>query len=126
MVLEGRSVLVVEDVADIREVFVALLRTEGADVVATDSGREAVELVRDGRFDIVLSDLGLPDIPGDVLIGEIVATSGGRTRVFAVTGYDEPFRTRARLAGAEAVFSKPVEWSDILRCMSRSAVPAAA
>lgn len=114
MGLEGMRILVVEDAPDIRDVFTVLLRAEGADVVATGTGREAAEAVSDSRFDVVLSDLGLPDIPGDVLIRQIMAASKGRTRVVAVTGYGEPFVTRARQAGADVVFTKPVEWTRIL------------
>ena len=126
MGLEGVSVLVIEDAPDIREVFTVLLRAEGADVVATGSGREAAELVSERRFDVVLSDLGLPDIPGDVLIRQILASSKGRTRVVAVTGYGEPFVSRARQAGADVVFTKPVEWTRILDFLKRPGLPASA
>src|ERR1700739_2969312 len=68
MKLVGIRVLLMEDVSDIRDVFVILLRSEGADVVATGSGLEGAELARTQRFDVVLSDLGLPDIAGDTLV----------------------------------------------------------
>jgi two-component system, chemotaxis family, CheB/CheR fusion protein len=126
MGLEGLSVLVVEDAPDIRDVFTVLLRAEGADVVATGSGREAAEIVSSRRFDVVLSDLGLPDIPGDVLIRQIIASSKGRTRVLAVTGYGEPFVSRARQAGADVVFTKPVEWTRILDFLKRPGLAASA
>src|SRR5437870_8599272 len=92
--LDGMRILVVEDAPDIRDVFTVLLRAEGADVVAAGTGREAADAASDRRFDVVLSDLGLPDIPGDVLIRQIMASSKGRTRVVAITGYGEPFVTR--------------------------------
>jgi two-component system, chemotaxis family, CheB/CheR fusion protein len=114
MRLVGMHVLLIEDVADIREVFAILLRAEGADVVATGSGREGAELARNGRYDVVLSDLGLPDIAGDSLIKQIRTTSPAATRVVVITGYGEPYLTRARQAGADAVFTKPVEWTQIL------------
>lgn len=124
MVLDGVRILVIEDAPDIRDVFTILLRAEGAQVTATGSGREAAELARDGRFDVVLSDIGLPDIPGDVLIRQIRAASRGRTRVIAVTGYGEPFITRARQAGADVVFTKPVEWTRILDYIKRPGLAA--
>jgi two-component system CheB/CheR fusion protein len=124
MGLEGLRILVIEDAPDIRDVFAILLRSEGAEVTATGSGREAAEMARDGRFDVVLSDLGLPDIPGDVLIRQILAASRGRTRVIAVTGYGEPFVTRARQAGADVVFTKPVEWTRVLDFIKRPGLAA--
>jgi len=115
MKLVGMHVLLIEDVADIREVFAILLRSEGADVAATGSGREGAEIAKNGRFDVVLSDLGLPDISGETLIRQLrAATTGNGTRVIVITGYGEPYLTRARQAGADAVFTKPVEWTRIL------------
>jgi CheY-like chemotaxis protein len=119
-------VLLVEDVPDIREVLTVLLRSEGAEVVATGTGREAVDLVGQREFDIVLSDLGLPDIPGDVLIRQIRAGSARHTRVVVITGYGEPYVTRARQAGADAVFIKPVDWTNILDYLRRRNLAASA
>ena len=126
MGLEGLRILVVEDAADIRDVFAVLLKAEGADVVATGTGREAADIISERQFDVVLSDLGLPDVPGDVLIRQILASSKGRTRVIVVPGYGEPFVSRARQAGADVVFTKPVEWTRILDYLRRPGLAASA
>ena len=126
MKLNGVRVLLIEDVSDIRDVFVILLRSEGADVVSTPSGLEGAELARTQLFDHVLSDLGLPDIAGDVLIRRIRAASGAGTLVVVVTGYGEPYLSRARQAGADAVFTKPVEWTNILDYIRRPDLAASA
>lgn len=112
--LDGMRILVIEDVPDIRDVFTILLCAEGADVVAVGNGREAADLVARREFDVVLTDLGLPDIPGDVLVRQITAAARGRVRIAVITGYGEPWVTRARQAGAHAVFLKPVEWTRVL------------
>lgn len=126
MKLIGVRVLLIEDVSDIRDVFVILLRSEGADVTATPSGREGADLARNHHYDVVLSDLGLPDIAGDALIRQLRAASGNGTRVIVVTGYGEPYLTRARQAGADAVFTKPVEWTRILDYLRRPDLAASA
>jgi two-component system, chemotaxis family, CheB/CheR fusion protein len=126
MGLRGLRILVIEDAQDIREVFTLLLRAEGADVASAANGREATELVAQQPFDVVLSDLGLPDIPGDVLIRELRSRAGRTTRVMVVTGYGEPFLSRARQAGADVVFTKPVEWSRILEYLERPDLAASA
>src|SRR5262245_23784858 len=105
--LHHARVLLVEDARDIREVFTLLLQAEGAVVTATGTGREAVELAARDDFDILLTDLGLPDIPGDIVIRCIVSMARRRPWVVVVTGYDEPFIGRARQAGADAVLTKP-------------------
>src|SRR5688572_31684272 len=124
--LSGMRILVVEDAADIREVFAVLLRAEGAHVVAAANGREAAEAAAHQHFDVILSDLGLPDVQGDVLIRQILSSSRNRTRVVVITGYGEPYLTRARQAGAEVVFTKPVEWAGILDYLQRPGLAASA
>jgi two-component system, chemotaxis family, CheB/CheR fusion protein len=124
--LSGMRILVVEDAADIREVFTVLLRAEGAQVVATANGHEATEAAAHQHFDVILSDLGLPDVPGDVLIRQLLSSSRNRTRVVVITGYGEPYLTRARQAGAEVVFTKPVEWTRILDYLHRPGLAASA
>jgi two-component system CheB/CheR fusion protein len=113
MKLKGTRILVVEDVLTVRVLLAGLLRLEGADVVESATGWHAAEVVRESLFDVVITDLGLPDIPGEVLIAHICSASKGRTRVAVLTGYGEAHQTRARSAGAEAVFTKPVDWETI-------------
>lgn len=124
--LSGMRILVVEDAADIREVFTVLLQAEGASVVATGSGREALDATVRHQFDVILSDLGLPDVPGEVLIRQLLASKRNRPRVIVITGYGEPYLTRARQAGAEVVFTKPVEWTRILDYLHRPGLAASA
>ncbi len=126
MGLQGARVLLVEDVAELLDVFATLLQSEGAVVTAAATGRQALDCAARGEFDVVLTDLGLPDVPGDAIIREIVATSRPRPRIVAVTGYDEPYVSRARAAGADAVFTKPVEWSVLRRHLRHAAMTAIA
>jgi CheY-like chemotaxis protein len=114
-------ILLVEDSQDIREVFTLLLRAEGAEVLATASGREAIEQIAKRDFDVVLTDLGLPDIPGDTVIRRVLANSRRRPRIIVVTGYDEPFVSRARQAGADVVFNKPIVWSTLANTLAETA-----
>jgi two-component system CheB/CheR fusion protein len=112
--LRGAKVLLVEDAKDIRDVFSLLLEAEGAEVVATGSGREAAELGAEGDFDVLLTDLGLPDIPGDMVIRQVIGTARRRPWIVVVTGYEEPFISRARTAGADVVLTKPIAWSALI------------
>jgi CheY-like chemotaxis protein len=115
MSLRSKNILVVEDATDSREAFAHLLRAEGAEVVTTGSGREALEHLARVPFAVLLTDLGLPDIPGDILIREVLAFALKRPRIVAMTGYGEPYLSRARAAGADAVLTKPLEWTNLLR-----------
>jgi two-component system, chemotaxis family, CheB/CheR fusion protein len=109
--LAGARILLVEDSDDTREAFARLLELEGAKVTTAANAREAAELAMQGEFDVLLTDLGLPDISGDALITTVVGTAARRPRIVVVTGYGEPYVSRARAAGADVVLVKPVLWN---------------
>jgi len=125
--LAGTRILFVEDADDIRDAFGVLLRTEGASVRMAATGREAIELAAQDTYDLLVTDLGLPDIPGEILIREVLATAATRPRVVVLTGYGEPYTSRARAAGADVVLTKPIEWAGLLRELrkGRAEVPTA-
>src|SRR6185503_13913236 len=104
--LANTRILLVEDSEDTREAFSRLLELEGASVVNAATAREAAELAMAGDFDVLLTDLGLPDISGDALITTVLATARHRPKVVVVTGYGEPYIGRAQAAGADVVLVK--------------------
>jgi two-component system, chemotaxis family, CheB/CheR fusion protein len=112
--LTGSRILLVEDSEDTREAFARLLELEGASVVTAANAREAAELAVGGDFDVLMTDLGLPDISGDALITTVLATARRRPKVVVVTGYDEPYISRALAAGADIVLLKPVPWNRLV------------
>jgi len=111
--LAGRRVLLVEDADDIRDLLAFLVRLEGAEVRTAPTAGAALAVAASWEFDVLLTDLGLPDMPGDLLIKQLRAMKTPRPRVVVVTGYGEPYLTRATQAGADAVFVKPLEWSTL-------------
>ena len=119
----SKRILVVEDADDARETFTRLLQAEGADVVATGSGREAIEILSGCDIDVLVTDLGLPDVPGDVVIREAVMHCSHRPRVVVVTGYGGAELEGARQAGADVVLTKPVPWDLLLGTVQDTASP---
>ena len=87
--LLGLRVLIVEDVPMMREVLRSMLEMEGARVHEAGTAREAIEISRTHTFDVVLTALGLPDVPGDVVITHFRAPSNGRTAVAVLSGAGE-------------------------------------
>ena len=59
------TVLVVEDETKLRELLRSYFEREGMVVLSTASGSEAIALAQQGRPDLVILDLGLPDVPGE-------------------------------------------------------------
>lgn len=124
--MKGVHILVIEDAADMLDVLTTLLRCEGAEVVGAANGRDALALYHGHRFDVVVTDLGLPDISGDVLIRTLIAAARHPLKVVVITGEGEPSVTRAVEAGASAIFIKPCDWGHVLRYLNGLGVVAAA
>ena len=122
MTFERRDFLVVEDAPDVLAVFTMLLESEGATVRGAASGHEALALVRSHHFDVVVTDLGLPDIAGDVLIRRIIATARRPITVVVITGERGPAVTRALEAGAAVIFAKPCYWALVVTYLGRLAL----
>ena len=114
MGLKGLQILVIEDAPDVLDVLILLLRIEGADVEGAGSGHEALTMFRRRHFDVVVSDLGLPDISGDVLIRTIIAAARRPIKVVVITGEAQPASTRALEAGADVIFAKPCHWGSVV------------
>ena len=108
--LDRRSIVVVEDDDDTRTVLSFMLEAEGARVAAAGRGEEAVTLAERVRPDVVLCDIGLPDINGMEVARRLRA--GGAlagTRLIALTGYGQADDVRQAIAaGFDAHVTKPV------------------
>jgi DNA-binding response OmpR family regulator len=112
--LDGMRILLVEDESNVRETLARLLRIEGAEVKTAGTGREALDLLARHTFDLLLTDLDLPDVPGDMIIRHVLTQSAGHAQVLVITGSSEGDMLRAREAGAEIVLIKPVDWSILI------------
>ena len=126
MALTGMRILVVEDARDVLDVFTMLLRTEGAEVAGAASGREALMLFGSRPFDVIVTDLALPDIPGDVLIRAMIATARAPIDIVVITGESPAVSARALDAGARVVFAKPCQWGRVVAYLNGLGVAAAA
>jgi two-component system, NtrC family, response regulator PilR len=113
MMRQGSSVLVIEREPHTLVALMRLLMRGGAHVDGVASGREAFMLCRQRHFDVVITDLRLPDTSGDVLIRAIRAVSS-HTCIVVITDESEPLLSKAREAGADSIFSKSTEWPRIL------------
>ncbi len=107
--LRGRTVLVVEDHDDARELIIGLLEAAGARVIAASTTREALDLAAVERPDLLVADLGLPGDDGYVLLSRIRQTYPEMPAV-ALTAYARATdRERAFAAGFQQHIVKPVD-----------------
>lgn len=106
-----RRVLLVEDNVDAAQMLSDLLELSGNEVTVAACGREALEALRRRRVDVVLCDLGIPDMSGYEVARAVRADPSLRdTPLVAVTGYGQPEdRRRTAAAGFDDHLTKPVD-----------------
>lgn len=119
--LENLQVVVVDDEPDSLELLTVLLEEEGAVVSAFSSPIEALQALTQSRFDLLISDIGMPDINGYALISEVRATSPLNREIpaIALTAYaGERNQRRAIAAGYQAHIAKPINPQKLLEVTS--------
>jgi signal transduction histidine kinase/ActR/RegA family two-component response regulator len=121
----ARDVLVVEDDADAAQTLADVLALHGNVVRIARDGRAALALARERPPDIILCDIGLPDVDGYEVAAAVRADPALReTRLVALTGYARPEdRDRAWHAGFDAHLAKPPQL-DQLMALVGAVVPA--
>jgi DNA-binding response OmpR family regulator len=101
-------ILIVDDDRDILELFQTVLENEGYNVKTASSGGEALELVRQEKFSLVLLDIILPDIRGTEVARELKAIDNSLAIIF-ITGYSEFSDTVDFIGyGASDLILKPI------------------
>jgi DNA-binding response OmpR family regulator len=103
------TVLVVEDERKLRDLVRSYLERAGFTVLTTDSGAEAITMAMTSAPDLVILDLGLPDVPGETVARELRATSAtGSTPILMLTAKStEEDRIRGLEMGADDYVTKP-------------------
>ncbi|HTQ40887.1 MAG TPA: response regulator [Pirellulales bacterium] len=112
-------ILVADDSPVNQEVATGLLELEGHQVKTANSGRDALELWRQQRFDLILMDVEMHDLDGlaaTTAIRQQEARLGRRTPIIAMTAHAvEGFRDRCYAAGMDGYISKPFQPDELYR-----------
>jgi signal transduction histidine kinase len=119
--LAARAILIIEDNADTREVLQYMLEVEGARVETAASGQDGVRKAGTLRPQIILCDIGLPDIDGMEVARRVRRNVDlADTRLIALTGYGQAEDIQHALeAGFEAHLTKPINVDQLLALLAR-------
>jgi CheY-like chemotaxis protein len=116
--LDGVRVLIVDDEPDARELLSAVLTQAGATVQSAGGASEALSLLQQWLPDVVVSDLGMPDVDGYTLMKRIRLLEpdhGGAIPAIALSAYTRrEDRAKALAVGFNRHVGKPVNPIDLV------------
>jgi CheY-like chemotaxis protein len=119
----GLRILLAEDNPVNRMVAVGLLEKRGYSVDLAADGREALDMLEHGSFDLVLMDVQMPEMDGfeaTAALRDKEKTAGGHVPVIAMTAYAmQGDRERCLAAGMDGYVSKPVNAEDMFSTIER-------
>ncbi|MBA3923407.1 MAG: response regulator [Nostocaceae cyanobacterium] len=123
--LSGVRVLIVDDEADSRELMAFALEMAGASVITAKTAGEALAALTQSLPDVILSDIGIPDMDGYMLMRQIRAlppAQGGNVPAIALTGYAGQLdQQQAFSVGFQLHLSKPVEINRLVNAIAQAA-----
>ena len=116
----GKRILLVDDEAIILDTYASLLDDKGYSVVATNCGRKALEMFFSHSFDLVITDLAMPEIDGFTVIEEVKRSSPNTpVIVFTGKGY-RSVKEYVSLLGAYALIEKSSSNDMFISCVKDS------
>lgn len=123
--ISGLRVLLVDDETDSRDLLKFVLESCGAQVMTSGSAAKALEIIRSESFDVLISDIGMPEEDGYSLIRKIrdlPNEQGGNVPAIALTAYARAEdRVHALRSGFQMHIAKPVESSELITVVANLA-----
>lgn len=113
--LRQKKILVVDDEVELCQLLADELEFAGAEVLQAHGGNPAYDLIKNGSFDAVVSDIKMQDGDGFELLKKLKAMPGKAPVVVLITGHSSYTAEEAFHAGAEALFSKPCDLDRIVQ-----------
>jgi CheY-like chemotaxis protein len=124
--LQGLDVLIVEDSPDTLLLLGTIFRREGATVTTAASASEALQSAIANRPNLIVSDIGMPDVDGYQLLEQLRMVPGlSDVPAIAISGYaSEDDRERALAVGYLALVPKPVDIDALFNLIQEIKAPA--
>lgn len=117
-----RMILVVDDSAMMRQLITMAVKKAVQDVSVSEAvnGREALEQIRTNHFDLVLTDMQMPEMNGGELIANVRRELGKDLPIIVVTTKgEEPDREAGLANGADGYLTKPVNPRELRETVNR-------
>lgn len=116
---EKKNILVVDDEEIIRE-FLSEVLSEDFDVSLACDGGEAISKLSEGTYDLVITDMKMPNVPGDEVV-KYVQQHQPDTPVIVISGYSSLYAASQSVShGACAFLAKPFSIADLSRTVAET------
>lgn len=119
MDMNGKSILVVDDELDLREIIASEFEFQGATVYQAENVAAAVKILEDNHIDLVISDIRMPGATGIDLLDIVKTKNISVPPVILITGFADITLEDAFNRGAEALINKPFKLDDLIETSFR-------
>lgn len=125
MTLKNLKVLVVDDYEKMRQKICAILQQLGLNISEASNGVEALKILRKKKFDMVFTDIVMPEMDGFELCEEIRKSSDWADMPIVVisTHYDSNYIVKALRHGADDYIPKPIDQETVKKVLHRVFTP---
>lgn len=114
------QILAVDDEKALCHLLALNLEDAGYEVTEASSGLHALQLLTQSKFDLVISDIRMPDGDGIFLLNEIKKRNPQSPPFILVTAFSDFSEAEAYHLGSENLLRKPVDYDDLVRCVAAS------
>lgn len=113
------KIIIIEDIADSANLAKKILSKSGHQACIANNGEEAIQFIAADKFDLVLLDLGLPDVDGQTLLGMLRRSYGmDSTPIIVCTAWPpDAAKKMAEAYGFDGYLSKPYRVNDLLNIL---------
>ena len=105
------KLLIVEDEENLRDLYAEDLEESGYEVTKASNGKEAINLVRNGSFDLIIMDIRMPEMDGIETLGKII-TMERKLPVIIYTAYSN-YKSNFMTWTADAYLTKSTNLDDL-------------
>lgn len=122
-VLKGKTLLVVDDETDLRDIVASELEFMGAKVFQAENISNAQKILAQNHIDLIVSDIRMPGGTGIDLLDVVKAKDTDVPPVILITGFADITTEDAFNKGAEALLNKPFKLDDLIKMVVRYTSP---
>ena len=122
-ILSGKTLLVVDDEVDLRDIVASELEYMGAKVFQAENVTSAQKILSENKIDLILSDIRMPGGTGIDLLDNVRSKNSETPPVILITGFADITVEDAFDKGAEALVNKPFKLDELIKMVIRYTLP---